>query len=112
MSEDGEDIWQGFQEDHIAGDRKANSQVYDWAAESEWLDIVEWSANFEVKEWTADKVRNEIHTLAGNRSRRLVLRREQLDRNQRENQTTKKEGETNSKDHNYNPRKIRNDSCL
>lgn len=31
MSEQGEDIWQDFQEDCKAGDRKANSHVFNWA---------------------------------------------------------------------------------
>jgi hypothetical protein len=35
MSEEGEDIWQDLQEDHRAGDRKANSWVFSWATESE-----------------------------------------------------------------------------
>lgn len=38
MSEEGEAIWQDLQEDHRAGDRKANSRVFDWATGNEWLD--------------------------------------------------------------------------
>jgi hypothetical protein len=40
-------------EDYIAGEWKANSQVYDWAAESEW------SATYESKDGAADKVRKK-----------------------------------------------------
>jgi hypothetical protein len=35
MSEEGEDIWQYLQEYRRTGDRKANSQVFDWAMGSE-----------------------------------------------------------------------------
>jgi hypothetical protein len=34
-SEEGEDIRQDLQEDRRAGDRKANTRVFDWAPESE-----------------------------------------------------------------------------
>jgi hypothetical protein len=34
-SEEGEDILQDLQEDGRAGDRKANSRVFDWATGSE-----------------------------------------------------------------------------
>jgi hypothetical protein len=42
-SEEGEDIRQDLQEDSRAGDRKANSRVFDWVTGSESLDIVEGS---------------------------------------------------------------------
>jgi hypothetical protein len=52
-SERGEDIWQDFQEDHRAGDWKANSQVFDWAKGSGQLDIVKGLATSETKEETS-----------------------------------------------------------
>jgi hypothetical protein len=51
--EEREDIWQVLQEDHKAGDRKANNWAIDWATGSESLDIVEGSAPFETKEDTS-----------------------------------------------------------
>jgi hypothetical protein len=36
MSKEGEDIRKDLQEDHRAGDRKANIQDYHYTAETEW----------------------------------------------------------------------------
>jgi hypothetical protein len=48
-SKEGEDIWQYLQENHRAGDQKANRRV-DWAIGNESLDIVEESAPSKTKE--------------------------------------------------------------
>jgi hypothetical protein len=42
-SEEGEDIQQDVQEDHRAGDRKVNSQVFGWATGSDWTLWRGWS---------------------------------------------------------------------
>jgi hypothetical protein len=84
-----------LQEDSRAGDRKANNQVFDWAAESEQLDIMERSALSEMKEETSKAQPSEktddggmpglAHALSGNCSGRVALRREHLGSNHRDN---------------------------
>jgi hypothetical protein len=47
------EIQQDLQEDSRAGDQKANSHVFNWAVESDCLDIVEGLAPSEMKEETS-----------------------------------------------------------
>jgi hypothetical protein len=83
--------------------------------ESEWLDIVKGSAVSETKEETSKAQPSDdggtcgpAHTLLGNCSGCVALRREQLKSDHYENQAMGKEGEADHRCHKHSPRERRN----
>jgi hypothetical protein len=118
MSEEGEDIWQDSQEDRRTGDWKANSRVFSWAMEGEWVSWRGWPLWNERRDVQSTALRKDDDgspgpalTLSGNRSGWAALGREQweqLESYHHEKWAKGKLDEANHRCHKHSPRKRRN----